>query len=279
MDERLDASIAEESAGSDPVNVEVVPPEVEQSSAEYVGRWNRLVSTTNWEKGRIICEWRESCAHAEAPPSSYSDEAWSRRVGHVSPQHVGRLRRVYQRFVETHEEYPGLYWSHFQAALEWHDAEMWLEGALQNGWSVAQMRTTRWEAVGAPDDEKPKPDDVVVAELDEDVDGVIGQSSAEDSHRPTKTDDEPHPGDALRTELVERLEGAPSEEPDRSGDERAASDPFRPFENLPPLPDDLSRAFKAFEEAILHQQRLGWKQVSREEVVALLEALKQLAAQ
>ena len=29
----------------------------------FVGQWNRLVSTTNWEKGRIICQWRDAlCA-------------------------------------------------------------------------------------------------------------------------------------------------------------------------------------------------------------------------
>ncbi len=26
----------------------------EQTSQEFLGRWQRLVSTTNWEKGRII---------------------------------------------------------------------------------------------------------------------------------------------------------------------------------------------------------------------------------
>ena len=34
------------------------------AATEYVGRWNRLVSTTNWEKGRIICEWREALRQA-----------------------------------------------------------------------------------------------------------------------------------------------------------------------------------------------------------------------
>ncbi|MEM8679364.1 MAG: hypothetical protein AAGF97_08435, partial [Planctomycetota bacterium] len=45
-------------------------------SAEYIGRWNELISTTNWDKGRIICDWRDALIAAQAPPLEYSDEAW-----------------------------------------------------------------------------------------------------------------------------------------------------------------------------------------------------------
>jgi len=47
-------------------------------------------------------------------------------------------------------QYEGLYWSHLQAALDWDDAEMWLEGAIQNQWSVSQMRGQRWETLETP---------------------------------------------------------------------------------------------------------------------------------
>ena len=140
-----------------------------EASSEYVGRWNRLISTTNWEKGRIIYEWREALRRADAPPASFTDDAWSRQVGGVTPQHVGRLRRVYERFGEVFEQYPGLYWSHFQAANDWPDAEMYLEGAVRSGWSVSQMRDQRWEAMGGPPELKPCEADIVAAELDEDV--------------------------------------------------------------------------------------------------------------
>ena len=60
----------------------------------------------------------------------------------VSGQHVGRLRRVYQQFSELHREFEGLYWSHFQAALDWEDAGEWLVQAANNDWSVAQMQRT-----------------------------------------------------------------------------------------------------------------------------------------
>src|SRR3990172_8754082 len=118
-------------------------------STEYVGRWNRLVSTTNWEKGRIIHQWREALRQAGAAVGSGTDEAWSRQVGNVTPQHVGRLRRVYERFGDVFEQYRGLYWSHFQAALDWPDAEMYLQGAVQSDWSISEMRAQRWRGTGA----------------------------------------------------------------------------------------------------------------------------------
>jgi hypothetical protein len=141
----------------------------ETSPESYVNQWNQLVSTTNWEKGRIICQWREALIADGAPQADYSDEAWANLVGGVTGQHVGRLRRVHQQFGQVWTEYPGLFWSHFQVAMDWNDAEMWLEGCVQNGWSVSRMRGARWEAHGAPDDLKPSDDDVIVAGMDEDV--------------------------------------------------------------------------------------------------------------
>ena len=94
-----------------------------QVGLPYIGQWNRLTSNTNWEKGEIICSWRAELESAGAASAEFSDEAWSRRVGNVSPQHVGRLRRVAVRFGAVWQDYEGVYWSHFQSALEWDDAE------------------------------------------------------------------------------------------------------------------------------------------------------------
>jgi hypothetical protein len=236
---------------------------VEKTSARYVGRWNRLVSTTNWEKGRIIAGWRTSLIEAGAPPQAYSDEAWSRRIGHVSPQHVGRLRRVHERFGEVHKQYRGLFWSHFQAALDWNDAEMWLEGAVQSRWSVARMRAQRWEALGAPPDKKPRPEDVIAAELDEDVDAALDALE----------------GEALAPSFGEvqplHLDDAPPDQPGRSG--RKPSLAAHPFENLPPMPPDVAEAFEAFKRAIENHKRAGWRGISRRQVFAILYALRQFA--
>src|SRR5688572_8272297 len=83
------------------------PPSVACGLAEFepndaagrvVGQWNRLVSTTIWEKGRIICQWRDALVAGGAAVTDYSDEVWAQLVGGVTSQHVGRLRRVFQRF-------------------------------------------------------------------------------------------------------------------------------------------------------------------------------------
>ncbi len=50
----------------------------------------------------------------------------------------------------------------------------------------------------------------------------------------------------------------------------------RPFAELTELPDDLSAAFEAFKLAILHHKLDDWRQIAREDVLASLEALKQL---
>ena len=48
-------------------NMEALSTVVVEAAAEYVGRWNRLVSTTNWEKGRIVSEWREALRTGRRP--------------------------------------------------------------------------------------------------------------------------------------------------------------------------------------------------------------------
>lgn len=258
--------------------------ELDAASQPFVGQWNRLVSTTNWEKGRIILDWREALIDAQAPAVEYSDEAWSRRVGNVTGQHVGRLRRVYQRFGSVSEQYEGLFWSHFQAALDWEDAEMWLEGAVQNTWSVSQMRRTRWETLGAVEADRPRDEDIVVSELDEDVEPSLdraddglksstnrgdGQSSPLHEGPDFGDEDAPNAGDR------ESAKAGASIYADE--DTRETIEFVRPFENLGELPDDLAEAFDAFKLAILRHKQEGWEQISRDDVLASLDALKELA--
>jgi hypothetical protein len=247
----------------------------EEASAEYVGRWNYLVSTTNWEKGRIVLEWRQRLIESHAPVQAYSDDAWSRRVGNVTGQHVGRLRRVWERFGDTYRQYRGLFWSHFQAALDWNDAEMWLEGASQSGWSVAQMRAARWEAIGAPADQKPREEDIIAAEVDEDADPAHDSVASE----VTETTDvvwDPSNTKPAEDESDDTVDAVPFDDPEPS-DNSAALEPVRPFENLPRLPDDLSEAFECFKLAILAHKLTGWQEISCGEVLSVLDALKQLA--
>ncbi|MHB8901870.1 MAG: hypothetical protein ACYC6Y_24200 [Thermoguttaceae bacterium] len=278
--EQVEAFNSEAFETDDPAfdeEAEVDEEAIEQASAEYLGHWNRLVSTTNWEKGRIISKWRQAMIESGMPQQAYSDEAWARRVGNVSGQHVGRLRRVYDRFGDQYHNYTGLYWSHFQAVLDWDDAEMWLEGSVQNGWSVAQMRDQRWEALGAPADKKPRPEDVIAGEFDEDSQSYEDEtpSAIDGSLDVVRDPDEEDRADAEESD--ETVEGLPFETGTQSECEGAVSSPVRPFENLPRLPDDIQEAVEYFKLAILAHKMTGWTEVSCDDVLAALNALKQLA--
>ncbi len=268
-------------------NVNLSEDAIDETSRSYLGQWNRLISTTNWEKGRIIHEWRQALIASDVPAGDYSDDAWSRRVGNVTGQHVGRLRRVYERFGGVYQDYSGLYWSHFQAAIDWNDAEMWLEGSVQNRWSVDQMRRERWQAFGAIQEQHPLANDVVTAELDEDVSG--DDSSDNDSEQNQFGEDSPAIDDRGRRpdDDEERNGHAASSEPESgAGSNNEPSDrletqptaPFRPFADLPPLPDDLNEAFESFKLAILRHKTAGWLEISRDDVLLTLDALKALAA-
>jgi hypothetical protein len=236
-----------------------------------------LISTTNWEKGRIIHQWRAALRQSGAPPADCTDDAWSRQVGGVTPQHVGRLRRVFERFGEVFPQYAGLYWSHFHAALDWPDAEMYLEGAVQNGWSVPEMRNQRWEAMGGSPELKPRDADVVAAELDEDapaadqngLPATISESLGEVHGAGESFDDES--GSAPRDRNA-----AGAEMPHAVADAQTAA-AVRPFEALPALPPDLNEAFELFKLAILNHKVSGWREIARDDVLAVLESLRQLA--
>lgn len=259
-------------------------PAPKDASLQFITAWNRLVSTTNWDKGRIICEWRAALIADGAPASEYSDEAWANLVGGVTGQHVGRLRRVYERFGDVFEEYPDVYWSHFQIAMEWDDAEMWLEGAVQNEWSISQMRAKRWKTLGAPDDLKPSEDDIVVAEIEEDALSINGQrptspSTAEvksiagatqtEDLQPTKELDQHAPASSTKRLTTEG----------QAAESKAAqpAEKHRPFANLPKLPDDVAEAFEQFKLAILTHKLAGWTKISRDDMIACLESLTELA--
>ncbi len=271
MDEEFAPDTSRPRSAEDSAMSTAESPAIETASSEYLGRWNRLVSSTNWEKGRIVAEWREALIAAGAAAAACSDEAWSRRVGSVTPQHTGRLRRVYQRFASMRDEYRGLYWSHFQAALDWDDAEMWLEGAVQNGWSIAQMQGERSRTLGALVAESVE---ATAVEVDEDAAAAADlrpANSASMSEAQETADAEVYGADASEVDG----ESVPYDATvSYAGDEPP---PLRPFENLPALPADLREAFDGFKLAIIHHRVSNWREVSLQDVLATLEALRQLA--
>ena len=212
---------------------------------------------------------------AGAEAASYTDEAWSRQAGNVTPQHTGRLRRVFQRFAAARESYAGLYWSHFQAALDWDDAEMWLEGAVQNSWSIAQMQAERSRTLGALVEEQVE---AAAVEVDEDAADVPfdlpPESMALSLTMPgseVQIDDEA----AAVRDIGDDVAGHDMAETPGFHDDQPP--PLRPFENLPELPADLREAFDSFKLAIVHHRIAHWQEVSLTDVLATLDALRQLA--
>ncbi len=252
-----------------------------QLSKPFLGRWATLISTTNWEKGKIISEWRRALEDSGAAAELYRDENWSQQVGGVTPQHVGRLRRVHERFGDQHLTFPKLYWSHFLAAIDWEDAEMWLEGASQSRWSVSQMRRTRWEAMGGDPTIEPRESDLVTAGDDDDH-----VPSSLDS----KFDEKNGPGEIVAGPLYEgpdfgdednSLAGPSAGEADALPweNEKAAVLPESPFVKLPKVPVDIADALEQFKLASIRHRANGWTEVSKDNVVQVLDALRVFANQ
>jgi hypothetical protein len=267
--------VAEESIGDAVATLDA-------ESQPFVGRWNQLISSTNWEKGRIICDWRNNLQASGVGANEFSDEAWARRVGGVTAPHVGRLRRVFEAFGGQHETYPGLYWSHFLAALDWDDAPLWLEGAVRSGWSISQMRNQRWEASGGRVEDQPKASDLIESDTDEDVvmpaqgggregrfDDEPGGVSAGPSPEGPDFGDESYDGAAELPEPVAKAEGE-TENLDGPG----TASLVQPFAGLPDLPDDMTEALEMFKLSIIRHKATGWTLIAPESVVQVLEALR-----
>jgi len=247
-------------------------------SKPFIGQWNNLISTTNWDKGEIICQWRESLKAENVSASDSSDEAWSQLVGGVTPQHVGRLRRTYEKYGHTFKEYAGIYWSHFYASLDWDDAEMWLEGAVQNKWSVSAMRQQRWETLGKVGD-APSHGEIVNTEVAEETQSLALSENTRANDRdiidgpvhegPDWGDDEPGSGKSKSSK--------DSDGPQEADPAPATPHAVRPFESFTDLPDDIEELANSFKVAIIRHKAQEWDEISQEDMVGLLEALKQLA--
>lgn len=265
-------------AGSDEELVELQQP--------FVGRWNALISTTNWEKGRIISQWRAALIEAGAPITDYSDEAWASRVGGVTSPHVGRLRRVHDRFHEQADTYPTLYWSHFLAALDWDDAALWLQGAVEEKWSISAMREQRWRANGAIESDRPGASQIVEVEVDEDSPELgtapaQGGSSTRDYDADT---DGVAAGPAYEApDFGDEADLAALPDDHHMNDANAAenggattggeSSPLQPFAGLPALPDDLADVIESLKLSILRHKTTGFEDVSAETIRSYLDAV------
>lgn len=300
-----DWETAQQAWDSSETLTDTAPPafaDPESIADPFVGRWNRLISSTNWEKGRIISQWRSALVDAGAAATEFSDEAWARRVGGVTASHVGRLRRVHDAFADSYQSYQGLYWTHFLVALDWDDAPLWLEGAAQSGWSVSQMRNQRWEAIGGDESSRPDASELTSGDVDEDFDASLTAASADASGAAAPEFTQPGQGggstkdygdgpsgigagpaiegpDFGEEETLNRLrddfENGPPPQPAAANDE-IVSPLVQPFAGLPELPADLADAVELLKLAVLRHKTAGWKEVPAEVVIDYLQAFKLL---
>jgi hypothetical protein len=256
-------------------------PKIVRQSDSFVGQWNRLISTTNWEKGAIIVEWRSSLKKSKASVTESSDEAWSQLVGGVTPQHVGRLRRTYERFGHVQKEYEGIFWSHFYAALEWDDAEMWLEGAVQSKWSVSKMRRQRWEVLGKLADQEPNDADIVISEVQEENQSLELSEGKRRNDRdyiegPVFEGPDFGESDAMLGPKSSTKPTSNSDKEDHLNKIQSTATSVRPFESFVDLPDDVEEATNAFKVAIIRHRSMDWCEISEADMLGLLDALKLL---
>jgi hypothetical protein len=249
-------------------------------SEPFVGQWNKLISQTNWEKGRIISEWRSALIESGAAAASFSDDAWSKRVGGVTSQHVGRLRRVFDRFGNSQSSYQGLYWTHFLAAIDWDDAELWLEGAVRSGWSISEMRKTRWESSGSDPKHAPRDEELITSESEEAFDALTRQAddvesdrSYEDGISTSKTYEDADFGDSDEGNLGSDA-GAKSAVQSAEAGQPAMKNPFA---DLPQLPPDVFDAMEQFKLSIIRHRATQWSDVSQKAMLDAIEALRQFA--
>ena len=276
------AVVGNETAESQ-VSVSVLDAESQTVTEPFVGQWNTLISQTNWEKGKIISEWRSALIAAGATPATFSDETWCKQVGAVTSQHVGRLRRVYERFGQTSTSFPGLYWSHFLAAIDWDDAELWLEGAMRSRWSISEMRKMRWEASGGDPQHAPKDEELITSEVDDDYDALTAESESEEDRE-----------EKDRIEASGPLSEGPDfgdENDEPSGSQSNDNDPGfeqesfdaskelgNPFAGLPNLPPDVADALEQFKLSIVRHRSSQWVDVSQKQMLDVLDALKSFVA-
>ena len=241
---------------------ELDPLELEQvasDSARYLSNWHELISRTNWEKGHIICQWRDKVCSVHAEVKPVSDRAWAQLVGGISAEHVGRLRRTFERFGDVYENYDRLSWTHFMVATAWDDAEMWLEGAAKSRWTIDEMRRTRWEAMGAVTRDKPDPREVIVEEI-----------SQEELDKPVTRGE----GDIIQGPI---LEGPDWGEPSGHEKERDPIDVESIEKILASAPRDLSRSYKKLLEIIETCRDDNWQNIKKRDVLKLIAFMRQQA--
>ena len=144
------------------------------------------------------------------------------------------------------------------------------------------MRKERWETLGKVGD-KPAEGEIISTEINEETQSLSLSEKPRNNDRdyiegpvhegPDWGDqDSPNPGRKSSSDSSESSAESDSDEP-------AAPKPhaIKPFEAFTSLPDDVMDAASAFKVAIIKHKATEWEECTREDLLGMLDALKQLA--
>ena len=155
---------------------------------------------------------------------------------------------------------------------------MWLEGAVQSKWSVSGMRQQRWETLGKVG-QAPDAADIVATEAAEETQSLALSENTRNNDRDYiegPVHEGPDWGDEEKPSGKSSTKDGGSD--DRVEEDEPATKPhaIRPFESFSDLPEDVEQAANAFKVAIISHKAQEWDEISQEDIVGLLDALKQL---
>ena len=108
----------------------------EDSETALIFRAQAALSRSNWEVGECAGLWTKRFARGR------TDTDFGILVG-LSGDQVYQRRRVWETFGDISDNYAGLKWSHFYAALNWDDAAECLQWAQDVQGGVAEMKARR----------------------------------------------------------------------------------------------------------------------------------------
>ncbi len=247
-------------------------------SEGFVGQWNQLISTTNWKKERSF--WNGG------KPSSRLKHLRHRiatRLGQSGWRSYLAARRAASKGLRTirkqSEDLSQALLSHFLAASDWDDAELWLEGATQSQWSISEMRDARWKATGAQPETRPRNEELAGNMVDEDYVPISEVESGQDEEEKERLGstgplyegpDFGEEAEASKDSLSEEDDDVPFEV-----EEDGVREPIvNPFAGLPALPTDVAEALEQFKLAVVRHRASKWTEISQESMLSVVDALR-----
>lgn len=133
----------------------------EETEASLIERAQLAVSQCNWEVGECAAIWTKRFARGR------TDADFATLVA-LSADQVYQRRRVWETFADVYQNYSGLKWSHFYAAINWDDAAECLQWAQDVQAGVAEMKAWRRAQRG---------EDLDVRSPDEAFDGLPSEAA------------------------------------------------------------------------------------------------------